>query len=199
MDATNWIDIIRTGSLFKQGDGPLTIQVESNKDELFGGCPTTARTGRVTVREEGTEREGVLEVVQQGATQPFQPPAACTVAPIPYGTTTAGSLTSSDCRVGGVPTKYYTFQGFADQQIRITMTAGRSVSSGLQVALIRLYGPSSGFIVGHGGNVVIENPRIDRRLFCGGTFTLEVRSAALGSVFNETGLGNYTLSLVSQN
>jgi hypothetical protein len=189
---------VRVGPLYHVGDGPLGFDIDSNKDENFGGCPTTTRTGRVTVTEEVSRAEARLEVVQEGSSSPFQPPAACVVAPISYGVTTNGSLVSSDCFVNGARTKYFTFQGFSDQRIDITMLGGRRVSGGVQMPLIRVYGPSSGFIVGAGGNAVVDDPHISRRLFCGGTFTLEVRST-INSTFNPTGLGNFSLILVSQN
>ena len=198
-DSDSWITIVRSGSLYQAGHGALAFDIESNKDKRFGGCPTIARTGRITVAEETTGAEAILQVVQQGSTTAFQPGAGCAVAELSYGTTTSGSLTGNDCRPSGsAAARYYTFQGLPNQRITIAMSGGRFVSGGLKVPLIKLYGPSSGFIVGAGGNVVIDNPRISRTLSCTGTFTLEV-SSSLDSTFNPSGLGNYTLRLDSQN
>ena len=196
----SWITIVRSGSLYQAGNGPLVFDIDSNKDERFGGCQTIARTGRITVVEETTRAEAILQVVQQGSSIAYQPETGCAVAELPYGATISGSLTGNDCRLpSGAAAKYYTFQGLPNQQIAIAMSGGRFVSGGLKVPLIRLYGPSSGFIVGAGGNVVVDNPRISRNLSCtAGTFTLEV-SSSIDSVFNPTGLGNYTLRLDSQN
>ena len=196
--ADQWITVIRSGPLYHLGSGPLTFEVDGNKDERFGGCPTTARTGRITVSEEATGREARLEVLQQGSPGPFRPPTACVVTPISFGVTTVGSLAGNDCTANGARTKYYTFQGFSGQQIAVGMTAGRFTSGGLQVPVVRLYGPSGGFITSAGGNVVIDDPHISRRLSCGGTYALEV-SSIINSVFNPTGLGNFSLRLNSQN
>jgi hypothetical protein len=160
-----------------------------------------ARTGRLTVAEQSTNLEARLEVLQQGSPGPFRAPAACVVAAIPYGATVSGSITSSDCAVSATSsarTKYYTFQGIANQQITVNMNGGRFVSGGLKVPAMRLYGPGGGFVVSAGGNVVTDDPRISRNLFCGGTYTLEV-SSVINSTFNPTGLGNYTVRLDSQN
>ena len=197
--ADSWITIVRTGSLYQTGDGILTFDVDGNMDERFGGCPTTARTGHVTVAEESTRLEARLQVIQQGSPGPYRPPVACTVTALPYGVTMNGSLVASDCvTAGSARTKYYTFQGLSDQRIDISMLGGRTVPGGLQVPLMRLYGPGGGFVVSAGGNVVIDNPTISRRLSCGGTFTLEV-SSVTSSTFNPTGLGNYSIRLTSQN
>ena len=197
-----WITVVRSGSLYQAGSGPLTFDVDQNQDERFGGCPTTPRTGLITVAEEGSGAEALLEVHQDASVGPYQPQPACVVAPLPYGATVNGSLVASDCKKAfgseEAPVKYYTFQGFADQRINISMFGGRYVSGGLPLPLFRLYGPGGGYVVGAGGNVVVDDPNVSRRLFCDGTFTLEV-SSDISSTFNPTGLGNYTLRLSSQN
>lgn len=198
--STSWITVRRTGSLYQSGNGSITLDIAQNQDQLFGGCQTNARTGRITVTEETTRVEGQLEILQQGATGPFQPPAtSCSVGTLPYGTTIGDAITSSDCSTGIARAKYYTFQGLNNQRISISMNAGRFVSGGLQVPSLRLYGPGGGLIVAEGGNVVIDDPRISgRSLFCGGTFTVEVTSVP-STVFNPSGVGNYTLRLDSAN
>lgn len=191
----------RTGPLFQTGNGPLTFDVAGNQDQNFGGCPTSARTGLITTTEQSTNREARLDVVQQGSPGPFRAPTACVVTAIPYGTTVSGSITTSDCAPSSgssARAKYYTFQGLTDQQVLIRMFGGRFVSGGLASPRFTLYGPGGGFILRAGGNVVTDDPRATRNLFCGGTYTLEV-SSSIDATFNPTGLGNYTVRLDSQN
>jgi len=196
--ATQWITVVRSGPLYHTGDGTLTLDVDQNKDERFGGCPTTARTGQITIAEQATGAEARLELLQEGSSGPFRVPTGCSVAQLPYGATITGSLSASDCIVRGSSMKHYTFEGFSGQGIRIVMTAGRLASRGVGMPVVRLNGPGGGFIIGAGGNPVIDNPNFDRRLSCGGTYTLEV-SSTVSATFNPTGFGNYSLRLDSQN
>lgn len=198
--ATSWITIERSGSLYQTGTGQLRFDIEENRDARFGGCATSARTGAITVMEQSTSVQRQLAVVQQGSSTPFQPPTSCTVSALPYGSTISANMTASDCTatVSGARAKYYTFQGLADQSIELRLTAGRFISGGLRVPVVRLYGPGGGFVVGAGNNVVVDNPGFTRNLACGGSYVVQVTSG-LDQLFNPTGLGTYTLRLTSQN
>ena len=91
----DWLSLVRVGPLYQTGNGSLTIDLDANGSN---GCATTARTGRITVAEEVSGRQAVLELVQQGARGPFQAPTGCSAAVLPYGITTAGSLVGNDCK-----------------------------------------------------------------------------------------------------
>lgn len=196
--AESWIRIERSGSLYQTGDGHLRFAIDRNMDDRFGGCRTASRTGTITVSEQTTNRQARLTVVQGGATGPYRVPTGCNVSPLPYGTTVSTNMGASECSIQGARTRYYTFEGLDRQSIDIRLNGGRFVSGGLRVPTVRLYGPGGGFVVGSGGNVVVDNPGFNRNLSCTGTFTVEVTSL-IDPLFNPNGLGNYTLRLTSQN
>jgi hypothetical protein len=191
----DWIRIVRTGPLVTTGSGVIAFDVVTNKDEGFGGCVTTARTGWITVTDQRGATSATLQVVQQGSPGPFHVPAACIAAPIGYGAPVSGSWGSGDCIVGTTRAKHYTFQGFSGQEIVAALTSS-PIGGPLQMSAITLYGPGGGYVTATGS--IRSNPELTRRLSCGGTFTLEVRSV-IDSDLNPTGFGTFTLRLTSRN
>lgn len=185
-----WISVVRSGSLYQTGNGSATLDLTGNVDQ----CPTSARTGRVNITDEAARVQANFEVHQGGAGSSFRPPTACSVNPIAYGASIRGSLISSDCTTSyGSKAKYHTFQGFAGQETNILMTAGGLISGGVPSPLLRLLGPTGGLVAGSGGGPGDITPVIDRRLSCGGTYTIEVSSG------NPNGRGDYFLQLRSKN
>ena len=194
----SWITIVRSGPLYQAGNGVLTLDVAGNRGEGAGGCTTVSRTGTVTLQEQATGATVGVQIVQAGSSTPMRPPAACAVTNLPYGVQVAGSINASDCLAVGAPAKYYTFDALPNRRIRLRLVAGRFVSGGLQVPLMRLYGPGGGITSTAGSNVVVDDPEIARNLACGGPYTVET-SSRIDSIFNPTGLGAFVLRLDLQN